>query len=203
MKLKDFQKKMKKTVFITQEARLVCLDENPKVLNVQLHQWKKSGDLVALKRGLYMFPHATVTTAEIAKNLYSPCYFSLEYALSLYGVMPEAVFEYTLVTPKATRRFETPAGIFSYRTISREAFTGFDSDTLMADNEKALVDWFYLNTSKLENSETFWEQSRLEANATKLDFTKIFRYARLFRSKKLLLLLRSFQSYATSRSARQ
>lgn len=203
MKLKYFRAMMKKSLFTTAEARLVCFRDNPDVLNVQLHQWKKNGDLIALKRGLYMFADAKVSTSEIAKNLYSPCYFSLEYVLNFYGVMPDAVFEYTLVTPKATRRFETSAGVFVYRTIKRTAFSGFDTDSLMAEKEKALVDWFYLNTQRLEATEAFWEQSRLEAGATEIDFKKVFRYAQLFRSKKLDFLLHNFYSYAQSYQAHQ
>src|SRR3989339_289298 len=101
MKLKEFRKAMIKKVFSTEEARVVCLRDKPAVLNLQLHQWKKNGDLIALKRGLYMFADAKVSAAEIARHLYFPCYFSLEYALSVFGILPEAVFEYTLVTPKA------------------------------------------------------------------------------------------------------
>ncbi len=199
MKLKEFRKKMQMPLFSTAQARIVCFSENPHVLNLQMHQWKKSGDLVSLKRGLYMFSDIKPVASEIARSLYAPCYLSLEYALSFYGILPEAVFEYTLVTTKATRRFETPVGVFTYRTISRKVFTGFDANTLMAEKEKALVDWFYFNTPRLEATETFWEQSRLEAMTTDLDFKKVFRYARLFQSKKLLFLLHSFHTYATSR----
>lgn len=203
MKFKDFRKIIQKSIFTTVEARLVCLKDNPKTLNLQLYQWVKALDLISVKRGLYMFADAKIDAAEIAKNLYCPCYFSLEYALSKYGVIPEATFEYTLVTPKATRRFETPAGVFVYRTIKREAFCGFDSESLMADKEKALVDWFYLNTHKLEAKNSFWQESRLEAIATELNFKKIFRYAKLFKSNKLDSLLNSFYLYAKSQQISQ
>jgi len=200
MKLKDFRKNMKKVVFSRAEAGLVCANDNSSVLNLQLHQWEKSGDLVRLKRGLYMFADAGfgANTLEIAKGLYSPCYFSLEYVLSVYGVIPEAVFKFTLVSTKATRRFETPAGIFIFQKIKREAFTGFDSETLMAEKEKALVDYFYLHSKDFQANDAFWEHSRLEAGATNLNFQKIFRYAKLFKSKKLDTLLNSFYSYAKS-----
>ena len=198
MKLKDFRKQMKKPLFTTAEAHIVCFRDKPKVVNLQLHQWVKSGDLVALKRGVFMFEGAQVNKAEIAKNLYYPCYFSLEYVLNLHGVMPDAVFEYTLVTPKATRRFETSLGPFNYQTIKRVAFSGFDAQTLMADKEKALVDYFYLHLSSLQTGDAFWEESRLEAIATNLDFKKILRYAKLFTSKKLEFLLNNFINYAKS-----
>jgi len=189
---------MIKNVFSTEEARVVCFRDKPAVLNLQLHQWKKSGDLIALKRGLYMFADAKVLAAEIARHLYFPCYFSLEYALSVFGVLPEAVFEYTLVTPKATRRFETPVGTFIYQTLKKSAFTGFDSETLMADKEKAMVDYFYLHGAEFESNDSFWEESRLEAHATTIDFKKVFSYAKLFQSDRLNFLLHHFHTYAKS-----
>ncbi len=199
MKLKDFRKKMKKAIFSTAEARIICFRDKPKVLNQQLHQWTKSGDMVSLKRGLYMFPDMKQEIHEVARNLYYPCYFSLEYALNFYGIMTETVFEYTLVSTKVTRRFKTSAGTFIYHKIKKEGFTGFDPETLMAEKEKALVDYFYLNSNKLQTSDSFWESSRLEAGLTKINFKRALDYAKLFKSKKLEVLLNSFHSYAKSR----
>lgn len=108
--------------------------------------------------------------------------------------MPEAVFSYTLVTTKKTRQFNTPVGHFVYQTIKKGAFTGFDTTTLFAEPEKALVDYFYLNSSKLRAGDAFWNESRL--NGTDLNFKKVFRYAGLFKSKKLFSLLTDFQRYA-------
>lgn len=198
MKLKDFQKKMQKGIFSTAEAHVVAFAENPKILNLQLHQWENSEDLIRLKRGLYMFTNNNSQKAEIAKALYYPCYFSLEYALSFYGIIPEAVFTYTLVTTKTTRRFDTHEGSFSYRKIKREAFVGFDPYTLMAEKEKALIDYFYMNMSKFRPDYAFWEESRLEASSTDIDFKKAFTYAKFFQSKKLDILLNSFYNYAKS-----
>lgn len=193
---------MRKPIFTTAEARILCFDEHPDVLNVQLHQWKKSGDLVSLKRGVYMFSDAKPSACEIARNVYSPCYFSLEYALNLYGIIPEAVFEYTLVTPKATRRFVTPIGVFIYQTIKKEAFFGFDPETLMAQKEKALVDYFYLHHAELEPNDDFWKHSRIEASSTDIHFKKAFVYAKKFQSSRLMLLLHSFYAYAQSHQPR-
>ncbi len=198
MKLKEFRKRMQKGVFSSTEAHILCFDENPDVLNLQLHQWKMAGDLIALKRGIYMFFDAKPHAYEIAQNLYSPCYFSLEYALNFYGIMPETIFEYTLVTSKATRRFSTPVGVFIYQKIKKEAFCGFDSQTLMVEKEKALVDYFYLHSAELQPRDSFWEHSRLEANATKINAKKTLSYAKLFKSGRLISLLNSFFSYAKS-----
>lgn len=196
MKFKDFRKQMKKAVFSTAEAQVVAFRESRELMNLQLHQWKKAGDIVALKRGVYAFADARPNSAEVAKALYFPCYFSLEYALNFYGMMPEAVFTYTLVTPKATRSFANPMGRFSFRSIQQKAFTGFDPVTLMAEPEKALVDYFYLNSAHLQPEPQFWQDLRLEAGP--IDFKKLFFYAELFQSSKLIHLLKSFKNYAKS-----
>ncbi len=198
MKLNDFRKKMEKPIFTTAEAHVVCFKNKSKVVNLQLHQWVKRGELVSLRRGLFMFPEESVKKEEIARHLYSPCYFSLEYVLNFHGIMPEAVFEYTLVTPTGSRRFKTPVGTFVYHKIKREAFTGFAPETLMAEKEKALVDYFYLNSGSLKETPIFWEESRLEAIATELNFKKIQQYAKLYKSKKLERLIHSFINYAKS-----
>lgn len=198
MKLKDFRKKMKKDIFTTAEAGLVAFQENPRIINLQLHQWSKSGELVRLKRGLFMFAEVKPSTVEIARSLYEPCYFSLEYALGMYGIIPEAVFTYTLVTPKLTRRFNTPLGIFHYQTIKKEAFTGFHPKTLIAEKEKALTDYLYLNSSHMEPSDAFWKESRIEVKETGVNFKKALAFAKLFKTKKLLILLNSLRSYAKS-----
>ncbi len=120
MKLKEFHKTMIKPVFSSAEAQLVARGDNPGLINLQLHQWKEQGELVQLKRGVYAFPGVPdLSAAQIAAALYAPCYISLEYALSFYGILPEAAFIYTLVTPKGTRQFTTPLGVFSYHKIKR------------------------------------------------------------------------------------
>lgn len=194
MKLNEFKKRMQKDIFTTAEAHVVAFKENPKLINLQLHQWKKGGYIIPLKRGVFMFADKKLDPAQVAKNLYAPCYFSLEYVLSLHGIIPEAVFSYTLVTIKKTRQFKTPAGRFIFQTIKKEAFTGFDPKTFMAEPEKAFVDYFYLNSSRLKADNVFWEESRL--NGAELNFKKVMRYAKIFKSKKLITLLTSFQHYA-------
>lgn len=198
MRLDIFKKMMKKKVFMADEAKIIAFKDNPAMVNLQLHQWKKRGELLALKRGLYAFADATPEAVEIARHLCSPCYFSLEYVLSLENILPEAVFSYTLVTTQNTRKFNTPFGLFSFRKIKREAFSGFNPKTLVATKEKALADYFYLNSARLVAEDNFWEESRLEAGVTEINFKKVFSYARLFHSKKLETLLRSFEFYAKS-----
>jgi len=195
MHFKQFRKEMQKSIFSKQEAQLVAFDTAPSMLKLQLHQWVKSGDLVPVKRGLYAFSDIQVDKVEIARALYSPCYISLEYALSTYGLIPDVPFSMTLVTPKTTRKFNTLYGQFVYRKIKKEAFFGFDVGTLMANKEKALVDYLYLNNKQFVEEIDFWRELRLQ-NLEDIDFSKAIQFAKQFKSKKLLRLLGSVKKYA-------
>ena len=195
MKFKDFKKMMKKAVFTWEEAKIVAFETPSATLKLQLHQWKKVGDINHLKKGVYIFSDESVDKIEIAKQLYSPCYLSLEYVLNYYGLLPDVVFAMTLVTTKATRKFNTPLGEFSYQKIKKEAFRGYDPKTLMAECEKALADYLYLNRNNFLVQDNFWKELRIQ-NLETLKFKKVFSYAKYFRSKKLNNLLESLRSYA-------
>jgi len=195
MQLKQLKRQMKKNIFTKQEAQLVAFGTAPNTLKLQLHQWVRSGELVSLKRGLYAFSDRDMSKTEIARALYSPCYISLEYTLNVYGLIPDVPFSMTLVTPKATRIFDTPYGRFEYRKIKQEAFFGFDPETLIAEREKALLDYLYLNSKQLVPEPAYWRELRLD-NLDDIDFGKAEHFAQRFGSKKLMKLLRGVKEYA-------
>jgi predicted transcriptional regulator of viral defense system len=196
MRLKQFKQEMIKDIFTKEEAQLVAFDTPPNTLKLQLHQWVKAGDIMAIKRGVYSFSGSRIDKVEVAPYLYHPCYISLESALNVYGFIPDVPFALTLVTPKATRKFNTPYGQFIYHKIKQEAFFGYDGETLMAEREKAFVDYLYLNSRHILPNRVFWEGLRLE-NITEVDFTKAFTFAEKFHSMKLIDLLRSLEEYAS------
>lgn len=196
MQFKQFRKKMEKNIFSKEEAQVVAFETPPTTLKLQLHQWVKAGDLIRLKRGLYAFSDSRLDKEEVARRLYSPCYISLEYALNLYGLIPDVPFSITLVTPKITRKFNTPYGQFVYHKIKSQAFFGYDPKTLIAEKEKTLLDYLYLNRQRLVPQTDFWRESRLQ-NLTEVNFNRAFEYAKKFGSEKLMALLRSVRDYAS------
>ncbi|MFZ3062141.1 MAG: hypothetical protein WA148_00090 [Actinomycetota bacterium] len=196
MQFKQFRKKMEKNIFSKEEAQVVAFETPPTTLKLQLHQWVKAGDLIRLKRGLYAFSDSRLDKGEVARRLYSPCYISLEYALNLYGLIPDVPFSITLVTPKITRKFNTPYGQFVYHKIKSQAFFGYDPKTLIAEKEKTLLDYLYLNRQRLVPQTDFWRESRLQ-NLTEVNFNRAFEYAKKFGSEKLMALLRSVRDYAS------
>lgn len=195
MNFREFKKQMKKQLFTFEEACIVAFKTSPSTLKVQLHQWKTAGEILSLKKGLYMFADGDADVADIASALCGPSYISLEYALNHYGLLPDIPFAVTLVTTKTTRKFRTPRGQFTYQKIPARAFLGLDSKTLMAVREKAVVDYLYLNQHRFAPEEHFWEDLRWQ-NLGEVKFQKAKKFARCFKSPKLDTLLESLRSYA-------
>lgn len=195
MTLKEFKKRMKKAVFSFEEARIVAFETKAATLRLELHQWKKAGEIIGLKRGLYMMAGVRPWPAEVAVSLYSPSYISLESALNHYGLLPDVPFAITLVTTKTTRKFNTPVGQFTYQKIPNRAFLGFDTATLTAKREKALVDYLYLKKNRLVSNDAFWLEMRWQ-NLGEVNFRLARKFAKYFGSQKLLSILKGLESYA-------
>lgn len=195
MIFREFKRQMKKAVFSFEEARLVAFATPIATFRLELHQWTRSGDLVRLKRGAYAFSDKSIGHVEIARALYGPSYISLEYALGHYNLLPDVPFAVTLVTTKATRKFNTPFGQFTYQKIPPRAFLGFDPENLIAAREKALVDYLYLNKNRLIPNEKFWREMRWQ-NLSEINFRMAKKFAQYFESKKVLLLLKNLEEYA-------
>jgi hypothetical protein len=110
-----------------------------------------AGDIVRVKKGLYVFGDAyrrALVSRELLANLiYGPSYISLDYALAWHGLIPERVTTVTSVTTGSSRTFTTPFGIFSYRSLSERRYAtgvllhqGENESFLLASPEKALAD---------------------------------------------------------------
>lgn len=173
----------------------------PRFHSRRLHEWQERGYLKMLCPGYYFFPSEKLSDTQLftfANRIYSPSYVSLESALSWHGVIPEAVYVVTSVSTKKTRAIETSSGNFFYRTIKKELFFGFDLCAgrfvfKMADVEKALLDFFYLNSHL--NSAADIEGLRLNQSVLKeklrpqilSSYLKVFSNQRLNQRLKLVL----------------
>lgn len=112
----------------------------------------RSGDVVRVKKGLYVFGEVwrrqPIRLELLANRVYGPSYLSLEYALSWHGLIPERVDVLTSVTCGRARIFDTPVGRFSYRALPLAAYrVGIDQQDagdgrffLVATREKAVAD---------------------------------------------------------------
>lgn len=117
-------------------------------------RWVKKGYLIRLRRGMYSFPEYLKEpgiSTFFAGKIYHPSYISLHSALSVYGLIPETVVQFTSVTPLKTAFFKNKFGEYSYKTIKHDLMFGYykrkvynELTTNFACIEKALLDLFYL-----------------------------------------------------------
>lgn len=130
----------------------------------KISEWLKTGDLIRVKKGLYVFgKHTSLTpySHEILANLiYGPSAISLSYALSFYGLIPERVTTITSITNKRNKSFSTPVGEFTYKYLSPakypvgiELSEGSNHCFLIASPEKALCDHIHLSDKKITLSD--------------------------------------------------
>jgi hypothetical protein len=84
---------------------------------------EKKGELIRLKKDLYVKKDQNISKELIANHLYGVSYVSLETALAFYGMIPERVYAVRSMTTKRAKTFTTPLGNFEYKTISEDYFS--------------------------------------------------------------------------------
>ncbi len=144
----DLVKKLKDRNIITfNKSDVAFLMQLPQEsVKAMLKRYKAKGYIINLKRGVYFIADNPPSLYSLAYKIYNPSYISYETALSYYGVIPEVSYSITSATSKASRKFETGLAVFDYHSIKTKAFTGYkkQDDYLIAEAEKALVDYLYL-----------------------------------------------------------
>ena len=196
MKYIQLTKIIKTPVFSLQDLKL----SNINVYPYQLTQWVKMGYLIRLKNGLYVFTDKKdkITNEFISFLLYQPSYISLEWALFKYSIIPDVVYNCTALTPKITRTFKNELGYFIYHHIKKEMFFGYkeikskNQIYLIAEPEKALIDYLYLNSSKIKNFDDIEELRFNEFEISKLNMPKIKKIARIVNHRPLDKVLELF-----------
>ena len=125
-------------------------------------RWTKKGLLIRLRQGYYTFPEYKSKPDFLlyfANRIYRPSYVSLHSALAFYGIIPEAVVQFTSVTSLKTASFSNDLGEYIYKSMSQDLMFGYDLKPIadgrtlqLASPEKALLDLLYLypfyNTEK-------------------------------------------------------
>jgi len=136
--------------------------KNPRV---KINDLLKKGEIIRIKKGLYVFgpklAREPFSKETLANLIYGPSYISLEYALSFYGLIPERVETVTSITNKRKKLFNTPVGRFSYRYINPALYScgvtlhKLDDrhSVLIATKEKALSDMLYFSDKMASGSQ--------------------------------------------------
>lgn len=192
--LKDF------TVFSLNDIRKV--DEN--FFRSRLNEWQGKGYIRKVVRGYYVFSDLKLTENilfEIANRIYSPSYVSLETALSYYHLIPEGVYTITSISTRRTYGLQTPIANFTYRTVKKNLFFGYDlteqnqKHFKIAFAEKALLDYFYLNPGIKKKDDFTNIRVDKDAFFAGINEEKLGQYLEIFGRKQLTQRINSFLGF--------
>lgn len=143
---------------------------NPKA---KIRRLVDKGVLYQITRGIYE-NDSTVPGYCLAGAIFGPSYLSFDYALSVYGLIPEAVYAFTSATfeKKKVREVKNHFGRFTYRDVPSDAYPfGIvlkeENEYVyqMASPEKALCDKLYTMppvTSQKEIERMLFEYLRID-----------------------------------------
>lgn len=161
--------------------------------NFFVYRNTNKGFLIRLKKSrngsLYSFSDNLPNQYLVANCLYEPSYISFDTAMSFHGIIPETIYTLTSATTKTTRSFEIEGVNYKYFRIKRCLFTGYkpirykNTTILMADPEKAIVDYLYF--INLKKRDMTYERINLK----NLNRKKAIAYANLFGRSGVLNLL--------------
>jgi predicted transcriptional regulator of viral defense system len=118
MKYIELRQKIDSNIFSLQDLKIQACH----VSSLQLTRWVDKGYLIKLRNGVYLFADRKEQTLKeyMAFLIYQPSYISLEWALSLYGLIPEIVFNVTSITSQASRKYENATVVFTYRHLKKD-----------------------------------------------------------------------------------
>lgn len=177
--------------------RVIEISNNSLYSNVK--RWLKKGELVQLKKGLYVTKSYVQAVSDnqcyaefIANILKQPSYLSGEYVLQKYGMLTESVFSLTSVTLKKTGRYQNVFGTYVYSNIKEKLFTGFKIiskdgyEIKEATKAKALFDFLYFRLWRLPQiTKDYLESLRLNLGEMQADdFIEFESYIKLAHLKK-------------------
>jgi len=207
MNFSQFKEKYRDMPYIKMRGALVSTADVSQAMRNQLTRWQKAGLIIPLKRSIYILNKndrkISPSRFFFANQLMWPSYVSLESALGYYGIIPEAVADVTSVTSKKTACFNNGLGQFIYQHVKPIVFRGQRSfkdeagmDVFIAEPEKALVDFLYLNLNKfrLSAKDVFRESYRFQ-NIHGLSRRKIISWAQLFKNRRLGEIAREFCAF--------
>ena len=160
----------------------------------------ESKELIPIVKGLYE-TDSTISGHYLAGAICGPSYLSFEFALSFYGLIPEAVYTFTSASfmKRKSKEYKTPFGYFTYQDIPKYAYplgvkiineNGYTFQ--IATPEKALCDKLY-SLSPLQNQSELqsllFDDLRIDQNEfNKLNKEDIEVLAEKYKSSNVTLL---------------
>ena len=166
----------------------------------KLGRMVKEGSCTQIIRGLYETERKTPGYL-LAGSIYGPSYLSFDFALSQYGLIPEAVYAFTSATfeKKKSKKYHTPFGTFTYRDVPSDVYSygvrlQREGEYIyqIATPEKALCDKHYTLSpikNKEELDQLLFEDLRIdEINFAKLDKNRLVKLCEMYHSTNMKML---------------
>jgi len=201
MRYNEFREAFKSyTVISVNEIRKVNSHFNLR----RVVEWQGKGYIKKIVRGYYIIADLKLdenVLFEIANRIYSPSYISLEMALSYYHMIPESVYGLTSVTSRKTMVFTTDVGDFIYHTVRPRLLFGYKLVNYsgkrfkIAEPEKALLDYFYLNTSIRSEDDFAGMRIGKDQYFAQVDETRLVAYLNEFQQRSLAKRVKNFMRY--------
>lgn len=156
MKLETIKNKTDKLLLFNKKS-LMLLEKDSNALDANLKYWLKNSDLIALKKGVYLFKEKYDKESKkddyleyIANQLVQPSYVSLEYVMAKYQLLSEPARAITSASAKSSREFYNALGVWRYYSLPKKLFAGYKikyfqgQPVAEATKAKSLFDFLYL-----------------------------------------------------------
>lgn len=206
------QKKLEKLPLFNKQTAQILIGKKENNLDKKIQRLLDKNYLISLKKGWYVSEPYLDQQENIDKyleyitnQLRKPSYLSLEYMLSEYNLILEAINVLTSITIKSTRTYETELAKFVYKNIKKELFKGYQEyiysefKIYKATKAKALFDYLYLkkdisNNLKYELNQGLrinWDQF----NKTDLEeFSEYVKETKMKKMKKILKVIKEIKN---------
>lgn len=170
----------------------------------RLNEWQKKYYIKMIRREYYIFSDLEINESVlflIANKIYSPSYISFEMAFSYYNLIPEAVYGITSATSQKTNNFKTDFGEFNYRHLKPKLMFGYklikfkNQGFRIAEIEKAVLDYFYLNTHLKTENDFIEMRFKSEEFKVLASIDKLNKYLEVFENKALEKRVKRFLKY--------
>ncbi len=192
MKYIDLNKFLKNIiVFSSKELKLL----DNKYNKYKTNSWVKKWYIKNIRKWYYILADININEDIlflIANKSYYPSYISLEMAFSYYNLIPEIVYNITSITSKKTFEFNFQNSNFTYRKINSNLFFWYKTIqiwkniVLMAEIEKALLDYLYFNKNIKTIEDLEWLRLNKIELKKKINIQKLKKYSN-FINKKFLI----------------
>ncbi len=199
MKLEELKIKVKNMLFF-RKSELKMLEPHTHTLDLNLKYWMKTGEIIQLKRGMYVLKKRWEQERDIdgyreylANQMMRPSYLSGEYVMQKHALLTEAVYGVSSMTTKKTVAFSNPLGHFQYYSITPSLFCGYTvtrflgAPVLVASKPKAVFDFLNLRFLKRAAiSEAAIEELRVHWELIpKKEFKEIAAFAAMSKRKNI------------------